>query len=168
LSVTGSVTAPSSLSPQTGSAESEADTSTSFQCDECSFISKSDHGVKVHKGTKHRETQQPEQFRAESLDQSLTLTPVKETREEVIEETISPVRESSLDSHKEQSDSVSTYEQDCLDRSKRLDDHAKAQGSWCYECNDRCSNRSVLKRHMHNDHGIDIYPDIDMALNGGW
>ena len=69
---------------------------------------------------------------------------------------------------KEPSDSLNTYEQACLDRSKRLNDHAKKIGSWCYECNDSCANRSVLKRHMHNDHGMDKYPEIDMTLHGGW
>ena len=34
---------------------SEADNSISFQCDKCDFVSNSEHGVKVHKGTKHRE-----------------------------------------------------------------------------------------------------------------
>ena len=63
---------------------------------------------------------------------------------------------------------MNSSEQDCFDRSRRLDEHAKEQGSWCYECNDRCINRSVLKRHMHNDHGKDIYPEIDMMLYGGW
>ena len=48
--------------------------------------------MKVHKGTKHKETQQPEQFRAESLDNSLILTPVKEPREEYLEETDFPVQ----------------------------------------------------------------------------
>ena len=166
LSVTGSVTAPSSSSPETGPADknseatvsvtkttvSEAVISTSFQCDKCDFISNSDHGVKVHKGTKHKET----------------LTPVKESREEYTEETKSPVHEFNLDSHKEHSDSENKYEQACLERSNRLDDHAKTIGSWCYECNDRCKDRSVLKRHMRNDHGLDIYPEIDMMLHGGW
>ena len=147
---------------------SEADISTSFQCDKCDFVSISEHGVKIHNGTQHKESQQPEQFRAESLDQSLTLTPVKESREEYTEETNSPVHEVNLDSHKEHSDSENKYEQACLERSNRLDDHAKTIGSWCYECNDRCKDRSVLKRHMRNDHGLDIYPEIDMMLHGGW
>ena len=74
-----------------------------------------------------------------------------------------------IDSHKEHSDSenMNSYEQDCFDGSKRLDEHAKEQGSWCYECNDRCSNISVLKRYMHNNYGMDIYPEIDMMLHGG-
>ena len=38
--------------------------------------------MKVHKGTKHKETQQPEQFRAESLDNSLILSPLRNTRRE--------------------------------------------------------------------------------------
>ena len=49
--------------------------------------------MKVHKGTKHKETQQPEQFRAESLDHSLTLTPFKEPREEYSEEANSVKKE---------------------------------------------------------------------------
>ena len=104
---TGSVIDSPSPFPETGSAdkrsgatdsvtkttESEADTSIQFQCDKCNFTSNSDHGVKVHKGTKHKETQQPEQFRAESLDHSLTLTPVKEPKEEYSEETNSLKKE---------------------------------------------------------------------------
>ena len=82
--------------------ESEADISKTFKCDKCDFVSNTDHGVKVHKGTKHKETQQPEVFRAESTDKSLILTPVKEPREEDMEETISPVH---LESPKEHSDS---------------------------------------------------------------
>ena len=39
----------------TTTTESEADNSISFQCDKCDFVSNSEHGVKVHKGTKHRE-----------------------------------------------------------------------------------------------------------------
>ena len=124
--------------------------------------------MKVHYGTQHKESQKPEQFRAESLDNSLILTPIKEPREEDTIEANSPVVDNHPDSPKEQSDLEDEYEKFLQERSKRLDDLAKAEGSWCHECNDRCSNRSVLKRHMKNYHGIDIYPEIDMILNGGW
>ena len=150
--------------------ESEADNSTSFHCDKCDFVSISKHGVKVHYGTQHKESQKPEQFRADSLDNSLILTPIKEPREEDIEEANSPVAEVDKhpDSQKEQSDSEDEYEKFLQERSKKLDDLAKAKGTWCHERNDRCSTRSVLKRHMKNDHGMNIYPEIDMMLHGGW
>ena len=150
--------------------ESEADNSTSFHCDQFDFISISKHGVKVHYGTKHKESQKPEQFRADSLDNSLNLTPIKEPREEDIEEVNSPVAvvDKHPDSPKEQSDSEDEYEKFLQERSKKLNDLAKPKGTWCYECNDRCSTRSVLKRHMKNDHGMNIYPEIDMMLHRGW
>ena len=158
------------LDPKVTPIESEADISTFFQCDKCDFVSTSKHGVKVHYGTQHKESQKPEQFRAESLDNSLILTPIKEPREEDIEEANSPVAEVDKhpDSQKEQSDSEDEYEKFLQERSKKLDDLAKAKGTWCHECNDRCSTRSVLKRHMKNDHGMNIYPEIDMMLHGSW
>ena len=182
LSVIDSVTASSSPSPATEStaensgatvsvtktASSEAEISTSFQCDKCDFVSISEHGVKIHYGTKHKESQKPEQFRAESLDNSLIMTPVKESREEDTSETNSPVLDNYLDSTKEKSDSEDEHEKYRKERSKKLDDFAKTEGSWCYECNDRCANRTALKMHMKNDHGMDIYPELDMILHGGW
>ena len=147
---------------------SEADISTSFQCDKCDFVSISEHGVKIHNGTQHKESQQPEQLRAESLDNSLITTPVKESREEDTEKTNSPVLYNYPDSTKEQSDSEDEHEKYRKERSKKLDDLAKMEGSWCHECNDRCANRTVLKRHMKNDHQMDIYPEIDMIFHGGW
>ena len=72
------------------------------------------------------------------------------------------------DSPKEHFDSEDEHEKYCKERNKKLDDFAKTEGSWCHECNDRCANRTVLKRHMKNDHGIDIYPEIDMIRHGGW
>ena len=146
----------------TTTTDSESDNSISFQCDKCDFVSNSKHGVKVHKGTKHKETQQPEQFRAESLDSSIILTPIKELREEDSEEIDFPVHDNELSLTKEKSDSTDDYEKYLEDRSKRLDDLAKERGSWCYECNDRCPNKNVLKRHMHDDHGIDIYPELEL------
>ena len=133
----------------TKTAGSEADISTSFQCDKCDFVSTSEHGVTIHNGTQQKESQQPEQLRDESLDNSLITTPVKESREEDTDETKSSVLNNYPDSTKEQSNS-----EEC---SKKLDDLAKIEGSWCHECNDSCANRTVLKRHMKRDYGLDIY-----------
>ena len=61
--------------------------------------------MKIHNGTQHKESQQPEQFGAEFLDNSLITTPVKESRQEDTYETNSPVLDNYPDSPKEQSDS---------------------------------------------------------------
>ena len=36
--------------------------SNNFTCDECEFTSNTDHGVKVHKGHQHKDTQKSEEF----------------------------------------------------------------------------------------------------------
>ena len=61
--------------------------------------------MKVHNGTQHNKSQQPEQIRAESLDNSLDLAPVKEPREEDSYEKNSPVLGHHPDSPKQQNNS---------------------------------------------------------------
>ena len=53
-------------------------------------------------------------------------------------------------------------------KSAIVEEGCKAEGKWCYECSDIFLNRVVLKRHMHNNHKMEIYPDINIMLHGGW
>ena len=43
------------------------------------------------------------------------------------------------------------------------EEEAKADGSWCYECNDLYFNKIVLKRHIHNDHNRKVHHDINIS-----
>ena len=60
------------------------------------------------------------------------------------------------------------YEHEREDCQRKQEEHCKTEGAWCYDCNDMFFNRIVLKRHMHNDHNKDIYPEINIMLHGGW
>ena len=51
---------------------------------------------------------------------------------------------------------------------KNHEEKAKANGSWFYECKDIFLTKIVLKRHMHNDHNIEIQLDIVMMFHGVW
>ena len=58
---------------------------TDVHCDKCDFTSGTAYWVKIHKGTQHKDIQKPEELRYDSPNKSLTLTPVREPREEETE-----------------------------------------------------------------------------------
>ena len=39
---------------------------------------------------------------------------------------------------------------------------------WCHKCPDQLPNRPAMKAHMHNEHNITIFEDIDMEMHGGF
>ena len=55
-----------------------------FQCDKCDFTF-TVNGTKIHKGTKNKDSQKPEEFRYELPNKSLALSPVREPREDKTE-----------------------------------------------------------------------------------
>ena len=55
----------------------------SFQCDKCDFKSSTDHGVKIHIGHQHKNSQKPEEIRDETLNNSLNTSLPSEEREEI-------------------------------------------------------------------------------------
>ena len=112
----------------------------SLTCEECTFTTKSDEDLKDHKRNKHEIPQ---------LDGN---SEVKKTY----------VKQAVVSKSKEE------YERERKEYNRKREEEAKADGSWCYECKDECMNRVVLKRHMHNDHNLEIYPDINIMLHGGW
>ena len=48
-----------------------------FQCDECDFLSKSENGLKIHKGKSHKKVPSPEKLRKPSTQPSLTVSPTR-------------------------------------------------------------------------------------------
>ena len=48
-----------------------------FQCDECDFKSKSENGLKIHKGKSHKEVPTPEKLRKPSTQPSLLVSPTR-------------------------------------------------------------------------------------------
>ena len=48
-----------------------------FQCDECDFQSKSENGLKIHKGKSHKEVTSPEKLRKVSIQPSLLVSPTR-------------------------------------------------------------------------------------------
>ena len=56
-----------------------------FQCDECDFKSKSENGLKIHKGKSHKEVSTPEKLRKPSTQQSLLVSPSPTRNEKRIE-----------------------------------------------------------------------------------
>ena len=88
-SSTDSVTTSSSTSPVAHTAtiaapvtsSTAADTS-SFQCEQCDYTSNTEHGVKVHKGHQHKNSQNPEELRGECHNNSLNMSLPSEEREE--------------------------------------------------------------------------------------
>ena len=83
--------------------------------------------------------------------------------------------EHSKDLHIEQLDGISEinqtdeeYECECEERQRKQEEQCKAEGAWCYECSGVGLNRIDLKRHMHKDHNINIYPEINTMLHGSW
>ena len=73
-----------------------------------------------------------------------------------------------LDGNSEIEQTDEEYERECEERQRKQEEHCKAEGAWCYECSDVFLNRIVLKRHMHNNHNMDIYPEINIMQHGGW
>ena len=73
-----------------------------------------------------------------------------------------------LDGNSEIKESDEEYLRKSAEYDRKLEEECKAEGNWCYECSDIFLNRVVLKRHMHNDHKIEIYPDINIMIHGGW
>ena len=45
---------------------------------------------------------------------------------------------------------INDEEREVHDRNQ--EEEAKASGSWCYECNDKLKNNTILKMHMETDH----------------
>ena len=50
----------------------------SFQCDACDFQSKSENGLKIHKGKSHKEVPSPEKLRKPFTQTSLPVSPIKD------------------------------------------------------------------------------------------
>ena len=48
-----------------------------FQCDKCDFQSKSENGLKIHKGKSHKKVPSPEKLRKPSTQPSLTVSPTR-------------------------------------------------------------------------------------------
>ena len=48
-----------------------------FQCDDCDFQSKSENGLKIHKGKSHKEVRSPEKLRKVSIQPSLLVSPTR-------------------------------------------------------------------------------------------
>ena len=48
-----------------------------FQCDECDFKSRSENGLKIHKGKSHKEVPTPENLRKRSTQPSLLVSPTR-------------------------------------------------------------------------------------------
>ena len=48
-----------------------------FQCDECDFKSKSENGLKIHKGKSHKEVPTPEKLRKPSTQPPLFVSPTR-------------------------------------------------------------------------------------------
>ena len=48
-----------------------------FQCDDCDFQSKSENGLKIHKGKSHKEVRSPEKLRKASIQPSLLVSPTR-------------------------------------------------------------------------------------------
>ena len=48
-----------------------------FQCDECDFQSKSENGLKIHKGKSHKEVTSPEKLRKASIQPALLVSPTR-------------------------------------------------------------------------------------------
>ena len=75
--VTGSVaasSAPSSISDTSDDTAPVTLDAKSFHCDKCDYTSNTEHGVKVHKGHQHKDTQKPEELRCETLNNSLSVS----------------------------------------------------------------------------------------------
>ena len=51
---------------------------------------------------------------------------------------------------------------------KNQEEEAKVDGSWCYDFNHTFIINILLRRHIHNDHNIEIYPEKNIMLQGGW
>ena len=57
-------------------------TTNSFKCEKCDYTSSTEHGIKVHKGHQHKDSQKPEELRCESLENSLNVSLPSEERAE--------------------------------------------------------------------------------------
>ena len=112
----------------------------SLTCEECPFTTQSDEDLKDHIKNMHE-------------------IPQLDGKSEV---NMTAVNQAAVRKSEEE------YERERKEYNHKREEEAKADGSWCYECKDECMNRVVLKRHMHNDHNLEIYPDINIMLHGGW
>ena len=76
---------PTSESASATGLESNQEQRQDFQCDECDFKSKSENGLKIHKGKSHKEVSTPEKLRKPSTQQSLLVSPSPTRNEKRIE-----------------------------------------------------------------------------------
>ena len=70
-----------SIVPASETATTASDVN-SFNCDKCDFTSTTDHGVKIHMGHQHKNSQKPEEIRGETFNKSLNISfPIEERNE---------------------------------------------------------------------------------------
>ena len=82
---TASVTTPAETSPISENITAPVTAAiSSFKCDKCEYTSTTEHGVKIHNGHQHKNSQQPEELRCESLNNSLNVSLGSEERQENI------------------------------------------------------------------------------------
>ena len=51
---------------------------------------------------------------------------------------------------------------------QKINENTEPDELWCYKCEDQLPNRPAMKRHMHNEHLITIFEDIDIEKHGGF
>ena len=123
------------------------------KCDKCGKIFKSETDLKNHMDNEHLKQDFTDNI--VQLDGNDDIDKLKEdNNEKDITSTFKFVSEM-------------TEEERNVHERKQVE-QAKADGSWCYQCKDLFMNKIVLKRHMHNDHNIEVHPDINIMLHGGW
>ena len=51
---------------------------------------------------------------------------------------------------------------------QKINENTEPDELWCYKCEDQLPNRPAMKGHMHNEHHITIFEDIDIEKHGGF
>ena len=125
-----------------------------YKCIHCERCFKNEKGLKIHIGKAHTVLKTPEKERCPSVAEEpvLTLSP-------------SPV------SGREQEDNTSSPE-------KVIDSDEPVNELWCGNCAKEqptidktwflLPNRPAMKAHMHNEHMITIFEDINIDMYGGF
>ena len=123
------------------------------KCNQCEKSFTSDKDLKIHMDNAHLEEDDTGNIAQPDGNDEIEKPKKNNAKEEIIPtfKFVSDMTEEEREAHE-----------------KKQEEEAKSDGSWCYECNDLCLNKIVLKRHMHNDHHMEIYPEINIMLHGGW
>ena len=131
-----------------------------FKCKHCELCFKNEKGLNIHIGKAHKVLKTPEKERSPYVAEEpvLTLTPTPVSGRAHEEEIYSPEKLSDSDELVNE-----TFEQNEL---------------WCRKCyekdpsNDKSwyllPNRPAMKAHMHNEHMITIFEDINIDMHGGF